>query len=177
MMQRSRRSETMRWCHVVWAADRHHELFKIPAAARFCERVMRTGCGAKGWQIDTIVLATDRIHVLVKSPARLSRQAVIRTLQRVTRGALRRAGLVARWERRLWADWAWCRVLTAATSVTAVRRWLIARRAAQHGGWDWRWEIGGAEAWSSGERKLENPAGSRDMRRLGREATWRLAGE
>jgi REP element-mobilizing transposase RayT len=128
-MRKSARAGKMKWCHVVWPTYRRRQLFKIPAAARFCERVIRHGCTARGWLADVVCLAPDQVHVLVLSPTGLSRRAVVRALQRVAAGAVRRAGLAGRWERRLWNGWAWCGILSSAPSVRAVRSWLIARRA------------------------------------------------
>jgi hypothetical protein len=87
-----------------------------------------------------MVFTNDRVHLLVRSPAELSRPTIIRVLQGVTRTALQRAGIVERWDRRLWDGWAWCSVLTSPAAVTAVRRWLAGRRAVQLGG-DWRWQL------------------------------------
>jgi REP element-mobilizing transposase RayT len=154
-MQRiPRRSGRTKWCHVVWPTVRDRELFKIPAAARFCERIIRSRCKERGWLVDTVVFTTDRVHLLVRSPAELSRRAIIRRMQGLTKAALRRARIVDRWDRRMWDHWAWCSILTSPAAIAAVRRWLVARRAIQLGGWDWRWEVGGrreAGRWGGGE--------------------------
>ena len=132
----------MKWCHVVWPTYHRRELFKIPATARFCERALYHRCQARGWIMDTVFLATDQVHILMRGPRELSREAVVRGLQDVTGATLRRAGLVPRWDRKLWDDWAWCRILTNGPAVAAVRRWLAGRRAAQPGVWEWPWEPG-----------------------------------
>lgn len=141
MARSTHRGGALRWCHVVWPTFRRRELFKIPAAARFCERAVRDCCSRCGWTVDTIAITNCQIHLLMRAPAAVQRSEIIRVLQRQTATALRHRGLAPRWERRLWDEWAWCGVLSSATSVLAVRRWLVGRRAARFGLWGWQSDL------------------------------------
>jgi REP element-mobilizing transposase RayT len=117
-----------KWCHVVWPTYKRRELFKIPATARFCERRLRDRCTGRGWHMDTAFLDDTQVHVLLRAPARLSRRAVTRILQRTAGRALRQTGAVPRWDHRLWDRWIWCSVLSSAPAVEAVRKWLMGKR-------------------------------------------------
>lgn len=128
MQRKPTRHGATKWCHVVWPTYRRVQLCKIPEAARFCERTIRARSRGSGWRIESVLLAPNRVHVLVCAPATASRKAIIRRVQALTTRVVRDAGMVARSGGKLWDGWAWCSVLSNGPAVLAVRRWLAAQK-------------------------------------------------
>jgi REP element-mobilizing transposase RayT len=110
-----------KWYHLVWPTYRRRPLFKIPATARFCERVLRTTCAAPGWHVDQVVVRSSAVHLLVRAPGRLTRERVVQVLRERADTALVTAGVLQPHPRRLWDDRDWCVSLTHARAVDAVR--------------------------------------------------------
>ena len=126
MRPRSNPSAARQWCHVVCTIHRRRERFNIPTSARFCERAIIDACSLPGWSVDTVVVAPTQIRVLVRAPPRMTRQMVIRAVQRAAGGAVRRAGGLSRMHYRVWGGRAWCFVLRNAAAVRAVRLHMMA---------------------------------------------------
>ncbi len=76
-----------------------------------------------------IAVFPDRVHVLVRVPARGDPRAMSRELQRAVAHLLNDAQVIPRLNDPLWAADAWCAVLPSETSVRAVREMLRRRLA------------------------------------------------
>ena len=111
-----------RWCHVVCTMHGRHEMIKIPATSQFCERAVRAACSLPEWHVAAIAVTPEHVRLLARVPKRLSREAVIRTVQREAGSVLRRITTLPSPNGRLWGDRAWCFVLSNGVSVEAVRR-------------------------------------------------------
>lgn len=118
------RAATTKWCHVTLATYRNRRLFKIAAAARFCERQIRVACVARGWTAEAIRVTPDGVQLLVEVPAGLGRNVLAAHLKADLTAALRRGRLVPGWTRRAFGDGHWCSVVTNAAGLQALRRHL-----------------------------------------------------
>lgn len=116
-----------KWYHVVWRTHRRRPLFKIPAAARFCERELRRLLVAHGWTAEAVYVGPRELHVLVQPPLNASRAAIVRELKRQAATAARTAGSVPPGRSPLWHDGAWCVALSSGPQLAATRRWLARR--------------------------------------------------
>jgi len=115
-----------------------HESFKIPATSRFCERALRAACSVPEWHVAAVAVTATQVRLLVRVPASLRREAVIRIVQREAGGVMRRIATAAPTE-RFWGDRAWCFTLSNGVSVAAVRRHILDRTR----------EASGASVWST----------------------------
>jgi REP element-mobilizing transposase RayT len=122
------RPQPTKWCHVTWTTARHRKCFKIAAQARFCEQALERECRRHGWT-GIAALLPDRVHVLVEVPDTAPRVTVVARLRDLATQVVRDAGLAA-WRERVWEPGGWCSVLTSASAVDAVKRYLRAQRAA-----------------------------------------------
>ena len=118
---------TTRWCHVTWSTAGQHKFFKIPALARFCERMLLEECDRAGWSGEALI-RPDRIHLLLEVPSNIHRDQIIRTVRSLADRVAHRAG-VTRTGQRVWERNCWCSVLSG-PAVEAVRQWL--RRVSPH---------------------------------------------
>jgi REP element-mobilizing transposase RayT len=112
--------------HVVWQTYRRRPLFKIPAAARFCERELERAAARRGWVVGRAHCAITKVHVVVEVPSSVPRETLATELKRLAGEVVRRSGLRAGGRRPLWEPDAWCRSLSA-RGLTIVRRSLAAR--------------------------------------------------
>ena len=115
--------ETTKWCHITLATHRNRRLFKIAAAARFCERQVRTACAARGWTIEAIRVRADGIQLLVQVPADLGRGVLADQLKTDVTVALRQGRVIPR-ARKAFGSGHWCSVVTNAAGLQALRRHL-----------------------------------------------------
>lgn len=128
MQHLSVNSAGRKWFHVVWHTHRRRRVFKIPAAARFCERELAKSLRRAGWIVDGVVIDRDRVRVLVRNPAPPDRGLVVRQLLEAATAAVRRALHGAKLPHHLWDErHVWCAVITHAGAAAAVRRHLHER--------------------------------------------------
>lgn len=126
MIEFAKRDADPKSYHVVWQTFRRRPLFKIPAAARFCERELERVAARRGWIVGRVHCAPTKIHVLVQVPARVARDAVPQELKRLTTAVVRRAGIAPRSRHPLWERDAWCRILSP-RGVAILRHHLATR--------------------------------------------------
>ncbi|UCD25580.1 MAG: hypothetical protein JSW51_06605 [Gemmatimonadota bacterium] len=105
------------------------ELLKIPATARFCERSIMTSQLLSDWTVAAASMGPSHIRVLIRLPLSTKRKQIVQSVKRAAAHALRKSGIVSRWQRVVWGQRSWCFVLRSATSVAAVRRHMSARNA------------------------------------------------
>jgi REP element-mobilizing transposase RayT len=122
------RAEGAKCCHLIWMTDRGRSWFKIAAAARFCEHAVRHACISRGWTPELVAVFPDRVHLLVRLPARTEARAASRGLQgNVTRLLTTDAQVIPSRGGPLWAGDGWCAVLPSGASVKTVREMLRRR--------------------------------------------------
>ncbi|MGD2136076.1 MAG: transposase [Gemmatimonadales bacterium] len=121
-------STDAKWYHVAWLTFRRRQLFKIPAAARFCEQVIERAVRDAGYRVDCVWVGTTGVHLLVRAPATMSRGTLARRLKETSARALRRANVLPVRFAPVWDQGAWCAALTSARGLRAVREHLAARR-------------------------------------------------
>lgn len=125
MKHRVHATVTKKWCHIICTIAPDCEQLKIPATARFCERLIGKACANPGWQIDEVSLTRSRLRLLARAPASLSRKAIIMKIQRAASAAIQHTGNRTVFRRSVWGEHAWCFVLRNAYSVSAVRRNIL----------------------------------------------------
>lgn len=81
--------------------------------------------------VDVVVVRPDRVQLLVRVPAGISRHTVARGLRSRLTWSLRAVG-VAPWAGRIFAERYWSVVLTNAAAVAAVRHHVRKEREADH---------------------------------------------
>ncbi len=123
----SGQSDATKWCHVVCTAYGGRQLFKIPAAARFCERYVCDECAVLDWIVDAVAVSPTRIQALIGVPPGLTRADIARQIQQAGAEAARHAGTVRPWYRQLWKEPTWCAVLTNGVATSLLRRHIRAQ--------------------------------------------------
>jgi hypothetical protein len=118
------RAEATKWCHVTLATHRNRRLFKIAAAARFCERQVLATCVARGWAAEAVRVKADGVQLLVAVPAGLGRNVLANQLKADLSAALRKGKMVPAWTRKAFGDGHWCSVVTNQAGLQALRRHL-----------------------------------------------------
>lgn len=115
---------TTKWCHVTLATHRNRRLFKIAAAARFCERQARAICVKRGWVLEAVRVRPDGVQLLVEVPRPLGRNVLAAQLKQDLTEALRRGRVLPPWGRKAFGGGHWCSVVTNAAGRAALRRHL-----------------------------------------------------
>lgn len=121
-------SADAKWYHVAWLTFRRRRLFKIPAAARFCEQVIERAVRDAGYQVGSVWVAATGVHLLIRAPVPVSRGALARRVKETAARALRRSNMLPGRIGPVWDHRTWCAALTSARGVQAVRAHLAARR-------------------------------------------------
>ena len=120
---------TQKWCHVVCTMSRRRKLLKIPATARFCERFILSSRILPSWIVAAALVTPSQVRLLVRLHSGATRDQVLRAVRRAIAQALRKTGVISRWQSVSWGDASWCFVLRNATAVAAVRRHMADRDA------------------------------------------------
>jgi hypothetical protein len=113
-----------KWCHVTLATHRNQRLFKIAAAARFCERQILAVCANRGWIADALLVRPEGIQLLVEVPMDLGRNVLAEQLKADLGDALRKGRVLPGWGRKAFGEGHWCSVVTNAAGLQALRRHL-----------------------------------------------------
>jgi len=117
------KAATVKWYHVIWATYRRRRVFKIPALRRFCEQLIQINCVRADWIVVRACIEPDRLRLLVKASATLSRAALTQQIKASAARTMHEAGAIES-SRNIWDEGCWCLSLSSAPGVKAVKRYL-----------------------------------------------------